>query len=231
MPGRLFLAGATGAIGRRLVPLLLDAGYEVYGTTRVPEKARALHLAGARVVVVDVFDAEALRDRMTEVHPDIVVHELTDLPQKNDPASMAAYGDRNARIRIEGTANLVAAALACSARRMVAQSIAFAYAPGPEPHTEDDPLDAKTRGAVITLERLVMQSPPLEGVVLRYGRLYGPGTWYEKPDGECPVHVDAAARATLLAIASPETGIFNIAQEKGYVSCAKARERLGWEGG
>jgi nucleoside-diphosphate-sugar epimerase len=225
---RLFLAGATGAIGRRLIPLLLDAGYEVYGMTRVPEKARDLNLIGVRGVVVEGLDAAALHDAVVEVRPEIVVHQLTDLPQHNDPALRAATADRNARIRTEGTANLVNAALAASAHRIVAQSIAFAYAEGPEPHVETDPLDAKTRGSVITLERLVMQSPPLEGVVLRYGTLYGPGTWYDKPEGRCPVHIDAAARATLLAIQYPGTGIFNIAEEYGYVSSAKAHAELGW---
>lgn len=228
MSRKVFLAGATGAIGRRLIPLLLKAGFEVYGTTRDAEKARDVERAGAQPVVVDVFDATTLRDLMAKVRPEIVIHELTDLPQTRTPESMAAAAERNARVRTEGTANLVAAALACSASRMLAQSIAFAYAPGPEPHDESDPLESPGRDSVIALEHLVMQSSPLEGIVLRYGSLYGPGTWHAKPDGDYPVHVDAAAWATLLALEHANAGVFNVAEESRYVSSAKARETLGW---
>ena len=229
MSTNLFLAGATGAIGRRLTPLLLEAGYTVFGLTRDPAKARDLEARGVHAVVGDVYDAAALVAAVASAQPEIVVHELTDLPQslagRADPAALG----RNARVRVEGTAHLVDAAVRCGAQRIVAQSLAFAYAAGPEPHRESDPLDSGTRGSVITLERLVLESPPLIGTVLRYGSLYGPGTWYDEPTGNVPVHVDAAASATLLALEHAAAGIFNVAEERGYASSARAREVLGWK--
>jgi nucleoside-diphosphate-sugar epimerase len=225
----VFVAGATGAIGRRLTPLLTEAGYTVDAFTRDPEKARALEAAGVRASVGDVFDAAALRAAMARVQPALVAHQLTDLPQSRDERGDPAALARNARIRVEGTRNLIDAALACGAQRILAQSIAFAYAAGPEPHAEGDPLDADTRSSVITLERLVLASPPLIGTVLRYGSLYGPGTWFDEPSGNVPVHVDAAALATLLAITRVATGVFNVAEERGYADCSRARTELGWD--
>jgi nucleoside-diphosphate-sugar epimerase len=148
---------------------------------------------------------------------------------------MAEATARNARMRREGTANLVAAARAASARRLIAQSIAWAYAPGAEPHLETDPLDRDAEGTrrisvqgVATLEQLTLSSPPLEGVVLRYGQLYGPATGNDGPNGSAPLHVDAAAQAALLAITHAQPGIYNIAEDTGFVSSAKARKELGW---
>jgi nucleoside-diphosphate-sugar epimerase len=143
---------------------------------------------------------------------------------------------RNTRIRKEGTANLVCAAIAAGARRLVAQSIAWAYAPGPEPHPESDPLDAGAQGSraisvdgVIVLERSTLNSPPLEGVVLRYGRLYGPGTGVEALSDPPPLHVDAAVYAALLAINRGTPGIYNIAEPNQYIATEKARAQLGWD--
>ena len=192
---RILLAGASGAIGKRLVPLLRDAGHYVAGTTRSAAKSEMLRALGAEPVVVDVFDAAALSRVAASVRPDIVIHQLTDLPKDLDPSQMAAAIVRNARIRDEGTRNLVEAAIAAGARRLVAQSIAWAYAPGPEPHDESDPLDVAAQGdrgvsirGVIALEDLTLKSPPLEGVVLRYGQLYGPGTHAQKPSNSAPIH-------------------------------------------
>ncbi|MGA7781325.1 MAG: NAD(P)-dependent oxidoreductase [Paraburkholderia sp.] len=231
----LFLAGATGAIGRRLAPLLIAAGWRVVGTTRSPDKASALHKWGVEPVVLDVFDAAALHAALAAARPTVVVHQLTDLPPGLDPSRMAEASGRNARIRDEGTRNLVAAALAAGVRRMIAQSIAFAYAEGPLPHTEDDPLDLGAQGAraisvggVVSLERQVMAAP-MEGVVLRYGRLYGPGTGSDAPTGPGALHVDAAARAAELAIAHGTPGIYNIAEDDGTLSSEKAKRVLGWE--
>jgi len=235
MARRVFLAGATGAVGRRLVPLLRQAGFGVFGTTRRADRVAGLEEAGATAVAVDVFDAARLTAAMAEIRPDIVIHQLTDLPPGLDPARLADALARNARIRIEGTRNLVAAALACGARRIVAQSIAWAYAPGPEPHREDDPLDARAAGAravtiegVLALEQQVLHSPPLEGIVLRYGKLYGPGTGMQGHPGAMAVHVDAAAQAALLAIDKAKPGIFNIVEPDAAVSSDKARQELGW---
>jgi hypothetical protein len=169
---KIFLAGATGAIGRRLVPLLLNARYYVVGTTRSTTKADGLRSAGVEPVVVDVFDVQALSAAVLEVHPDIIVHQLTDLPPGLDPSQMTEGTRRNARMRSQGTQNLVAAALGAGVRRLVAQSIAWMYAPGKEPHSEEDLLDVDAGGTraitvagVATLERLTISSPPIDGVV------------------------------------------------------------------
>jgi nucleoside-diphosphate-sugar epimerase len=126
----VFVAGATGAIGRRLVPLLRDAGHAVTGITRFPEKAAALETLGVRAAVVDVYDARALLKAMASSYPDVVIHQLTDLPQTLDPTARPAEFGANARLRVEGTTNLMAAAIVAGARRVVAQSIAFAYRAG-----------------------------------------------------------------------------------------------------
>jgi nucleoside-diphosphate-sugar epimerase len=232
---RVFLAGAAGAVGRSLVPQLVRAGHEVWGTTRSRDKADALEAAGATAVVVDVFDRDALSLAVSVASPGTVIHQLTDLGKASSGPIPETVLRANARLREEGTRNLVEAAVASGARRFIAQSIAWMYAAGPEPHTESDPLarDAKGPAAislagVVALERLALESPPLEGVVLRYGQLYGPGTWNTAQGGRVPVHVDAAARAALLALDSPHTGVFNIAEEKGLVSCERARRLLGW---
>ncbi len=238
MNHRIFLAGASGAIGRRLAPLLVDADYEVFGTTRSEAKVAELEGAGVKPIVIDVFDAPALSLVMATVEPDIVIHQLTDLQFGRDPKMMAEAIVRNARIRSEGTQNLVAAGLAASARRLIVQSIAWAYAPGPQPYSENDPLDLDAEGTrgtsvrgVAMLERLTITSQPLEGVVLRYGQLYGPGTGNDQASGSAPLHVDAAAHAALLAVERGKAGIFNIAEDSGFVSIAKARRELGWDPG
>lgn len=193
----IFLAGATGAIGRRLVPLLVARGYKVFGTTRSSVKCALLLEMGARPVVVDVFDAAALKSALVAAKPQLVIHQLTDLPPGLDPARMADAAGRNARIRIEGTRNLIAAAIAAGARRLIAQSIAW----------QQQGVSAE---GVASLEQQTLNSPPLEGIVLRYGRLYGPGTGKDEPPAELPCHVDAAARATVTAVESGKPGILEI---------------------
>jgi nucleoside-diphosphate-sugar epimerase len=232
---RIFLAGASGAIGRRLTPLLLTAGHEVIGSTRSAETALKLNAAGIRGIVVDVFDAAALRDAVVKARPEIVIHQLTDLPRViEDEAQLAASYPRNARIRTEGTRNLIAAAQAASARRFIVQSVAFAYAPGAEPHPETDPLNvlegprAVTVRAAADMERQVLSSG-MEAIVLRYGFFNGPGTWHADPIRKPQLHIDAAAQATLLALTRGRPGIYNIAEEDGTVSIAKARAELGFD--
>ncbi len=233
---RIFLAGATGAIGRRLTLFLLIAGHQVTGTTRSADKAAAFKGRGVDPVVVDVFDAAAVRAAVVGARPDVVVHQLTDLPQVIDPARLGDALARNAKLRIEGTANLVAATRAAGARRLIAQSIAFAYANGPGPHAEtdalasgegDEPSAVSVRG-VHALEEAVMSAPGIDGLVLRYGRLYGPGTW-NTPNAGTPLHVDAAAQAALLAVTRGAPGIYNIAEDDGAVSIEKARKELGFD--
>jgi nucleoside-diphosphate-sugar epimerase len=231
----IFLAGASGAIGRRLAPLLVAGGWHVVGTTRSKDKEPLLRAMGVEPVVVDVFDAQALRRVVADHRPEIVIHELTDLPFALDAGQMAEALVRNARLRDEGTRNLVAAAVHAGARRLVVQSIAFIYADGPLPHREEDPLLPETHpvygGTVTGVLRLERQAlaAPLEGIVLRYGLFYGPGTGFDAPIAPGSVHVDAAALATVLALTKGVPGIYNVAEPGGPVSSEKARRILGWD--
>ena len=232
----VFLAGAAGAVGRRLVPLLLGAGHAVTGTTRSGETAAELRARGVVPAVVDVYDADALRDAVVGARPEVVIHQLTDLPKVLGADRAGTTFPANTRLRIEGTRNLVAATRAAGARRLIAQSIAFAYAPGPEPHRESDPLasaegdtpPALTARGVRALEDAVLGAG-LEGFVLRYGRLYGPGTWNPAPSGPGALHVDAAAHAALLALTAGKPGVYNIAEPGGPVAIDKARKDLGFD--
>jgi nucleoside-diphosphate-sugar epimerase len=234
---RIFLAGATGTIGRHLTPMLVGAGHRVTGTTRSAEKARVLKTHGIEAIVVDVFNADALRDAVVHARPEVVIHQLTDLPQVFDPARSADVLLRNTRLREIGTPNLVAAAQAAGARRLIAQSIAFAYAQGPEPRAESDPIAsaegdepaAITARGVRALESAVLDARGIAGIVLRYGRLYGPGTWFETANGRGPLHVDAAAQAAALAITRGARGIYNIAEDDGSLTVEKARKELGFD--
>lgn len=183
---RIFLAGATGVIGRRLVPLLVDAGHLVAGLTRTPAKAAGLVELGAEPVVCDAFDADGLREAVVAFKPDVVLHQLTDLP--DDVARLPEVRQANARIRREGTRNLLAAASAAGASRILAQSVAWQI-PG------DGGLAAQF------LERSVLDAG---GTVLRYGTFYGPGTYYpDAPPPEPRVHIDEAARRTVAALDAP----------------------------
>jgi nucleoside-diphosphate-sugar epimerase len=169
---RVFLAGASGVMGRRLVPLLVEAGHTVAGLTRSqPEAVASL---GAEPVVGDALDSDALRAALTDFAPDVVVHQLTNLPDAREALDGAS--DANFRIRTEGTSNLLTAA---GTLKTIAQSTAFP-------------------ARVEELERLVLDA---DGVVLRYGYWYGPGTWYEQSlPPEPRIHIDEAARRTVEAL-------------------------------
>jgi uncharacterized protein YbjT (DUF2867 family) len=206
---RVFVAGAAGAIGKRLVPLLVAEGHEVWGTTRSADKAGLLREMGATAVVLDVFDAASLARALVAAKPQVVVHQLTDLPPGLDPARMADAAGRNARIRIEGTKNLVAAALAAGARRLIAQSIAW------------QPQGVSAQG-VAALEWQTLHSPPLEGIVLRYGRLYGPGTGKDDAPQDLPCHVDVAAQAAVTALEGGEPGIVRVLDSNAYLRLSSA---------
>ena len=222
---RIFLAGATGVIGRRLAPLLVDRGHSVTGFVRRDADAGWLRSLGAEAVRGDVFDADGVRRAVALAAPDVVMHQLTDLKGGNFRA--------NSEMRITGTRNLVDAALAAGVRRMVAQSIAWAYQAGEVPAAEDVPLDLGSEGnrlrsvqGVAALEGAVREAP--EWVVLRYGLLYGPGTWYSRgglradqaargklaADGDVSsfVHVDDAAGAAADALSWP-TGFVNVCDD------------------
>jgi nucleoside-diphosphate-sugar epimerase len=234
---KIFLAGAGGAIGRRLTPLLRAAGHMVVGTTRSKDKAAALAGLGAEPVVVDVFDAEALALAVKAAAAQVLIHQLTDLPFAPGTPRYDEGLERNARLRIEGTRNLVAAAKAAGMRRMISQSIAFVYAPGNGTRVETDPLDLAATGArkravdgVMALEQATLDLP--EGIVLRYGYLYGPGTWFEDAKRSKPaLHVDAAAQAALLALSKGKPGVYNIAEDDGAISSERAKRDLGFDAG
>ena len=216
---RIFVAGATGVIGRRLVPQLVAQGHEVTALTR---RDHAI-AEGVRTVVGDVYDAAGLREVVAAARPEVVFHQLTDLSSRDFAA--------NSRIRHEGTRNLIDAALFAGVRRVISQSIAWAYEPGDAPAVESTPLDLDaaddrrraTVRAVAALEDITAEAP--EWVVLRYGTLYGPGTWYTKggamadlaatgnlptgPDITSFLHVQDAADAALAALDWP-TGAVNL---------------------
>jgi nucleoside-diphosphate-sugar epimerase len=234
---KIFLAGAAGAIGRRLTPLLVAAGHQVTGTTRSAEKANSVAALGAEPMVVDVFDLPALARAVKAAAPQVVMHQLTDLPFAPDTARYGEGLERNARLRVEGTRNLVDAAKAAGVRRLVSQSIAFVYAPGEGTRLETDPLDLAATGArkrtvdgVVALEQATLEMP--EGIVLRYGFLYGPGTWFEDEKRSKPaLHIDAAAQAALLTADKGAPGIYNIAEDDGAISSEKAKRDLGFDAG
>ena len=228
---RIFLAGASGAVGRRLIVLLLASGHQVTGTTRSPDTGERLREFGVTPAVLDVRDEAAVTSAVLQAAPDVVIHQLTDLAGStadNYPTKLLAS---TAQLRIEATPILVRAAMAAGAKRFIAQSSAMLYAEGPEPHAEGDPLVAGGTSVVLPgiaeLERVVTGTRTIEGILLRYGLLYGPGTPTIGPDGRVNVHIDAAAWAAALAIDHGLPGIYNIVDD-GPVSNAKARELLGW---
>ena len=238
---RIFVAGATGVIGRRLVPMLVERGHEVTAMTRSPEKSDMIRAMGATPAIRDVFDAEGLRAELASATPEVVIHQLTDLPPDVDPRKATEQLEGNDRIREEGTRSLVDAAVDAGARRMVAQSIAFVYEPsGGAVKTEDDRLFDEapfpwSRGvrAVRALEDAVTKTEGLEGIVLRYGWFYGPGSSYA-PDGYWAnevkrrrfpivgrgsgvfsfIHVDDAAAAAVAATEGGTPGIYNVVDDE-----------------
>lgn len=222
---KILLAGAAGAIGRLLLPLLVQAGHEVTGTTRSPDRQPMIADLGGRPAVLDALDRQTVFAVMQAAQPDILIHQLTDLATRDFAA--------NSRLRVDGSRNLVDAAQSVGVHRMIAQSISWVCVPGAGLSTEDDPLDlnaaaprAGTVAAVQALEQATTEL--LVGVVLRYGLLYGPGTWYTREGltsdqirrGEIKasdavssfVHVADAAQAAFEALQWP-SGIYNIVDD------------------
>ncbi len=238
---KVFLAGATGAIGRRLVPQLVEAGHQVTAMTRSKEKLGNLYELGAEPVLCDVFDTGRLGPAVARAEPDVVINELTDLPQSLNPRRLKEYYAANNRVRREGTRNLLDAARGTGVRRFLAQGAAFWYAPTGGPvKTEEAPLylDAPAPvgpavGAIKEVEDAVLSADGIEGVVLRYGMFYGPGTWYAK-DGDVSrqvrkrrypmighgegvysfIHVDDAASATVAALERAKPGVYNVVDDE-----------------
>jgi nucleoside-diphosphate-sugar epimerase len=237
---RVFVAGASGAIGRRLVPRLVAAGHDVTGMTRFEARAERLRAAGARAAVVDVFDSGALGAAIAEAAPEVVVHELTALPDRLDFRKPDLYEPTN-RVRTEGTRNLLKAARAAGTRRFVCQSVAFAYRPdGARVKSEEDPLMDTAPGgfgggvrALREMEEMVLGAAGLDSLVLRYGFFYGPGTYYAD-DGTSTedvrrrrmpivgrgsglfsfIHVDDAADATVAAVERGAPGVYNVTDDE-----------------
>ena len=238
---KVFVAGASGAIGRPLVRQLVAAGHEVTGMTRKEERAAQIRAAGAAAVVCDVFDAPALERAVDNAAPEVVVHLLTALPPRLDYRAKDDPLAPTNRVRSEGTRNLLAAAKAAGARRLIAESVAFFYAPaGDWVKDEEAPLFPSAPppfgDAVVALEELerqVLEAEGLEGIVLRYGWLYGPGTYYAA-DGSLTVdahkrrlpvvgkgkgvfsfvHVEDAAAATLAALEHGGPGAYNVVDDE-----------------
>jgi len=239
---RIFLAGATGAIGSRLVPLLLGAGHDVTGTTRTPAKVDALRASGVEPVIADGLDRDAIVAAVVAARPDAIVHQLTGLSDMTNLRDFDGAFELTNRLRTEGTDNLLAGARAAGARRFVAQSYAgwpYARSGGPV-KTEDDPLDpepvasmSKTLAAIRRLEATVTGAPEIEGIVLRYGAFYGPGTGMSQGGDQVELirkrrfpivgdgggvwsfaHIDDAASATLAALERGAPGIYNVVDDE-----------------
>ena len=237
---RIFVAGATGAIGSPLIAQLHSVGHDVVALTHTPEKARILAKQGVEPAIADVFDPDAVKAAVIRAQPDVVIEQLTALPKTYTPESMQAAAPLNDRIRLEGGANILAAAQAAGVRRYIRQSIAFWAIPGTGLADEETPLafDASPAVAdgtltVTEVEHRLLGNPNLEGIVLRYGFFYGPGTWYAT-DGDVAeqvrqqqfpivgngkglwswVHIEDAAIATVAAVDRGNPGIYLITDDR-----------------
>ncbi|MBA3869908.1 MAG: NAD(P)-dependent oxidoreductase [Anaerolineae bacterium] len=222
---KILLAGATGVVGRLLLPMLVQAGHDVTGTTRKAAKLDSIVAAGGRPIVMDVMDRAATFAALEQAHPDVVIHQLTDLGERDFAA--------NSRLRNEGLPNLGDAAQAVGVQKIIAQSISWIYAAGEMPAHEHEPLDVDSPDAHGRAARSarageagVDKTPAT--IILRYGLLYGPGTWYARESfttdqlqrGELVVndavasfiHVADAAQTALLALDWP-VGLYNIVDD------------------
>ena len=177
----------------------------------------------------------AVNAAVAAARPDVVIHQLTDLPREFDEAKIAASYTANARIRTEGTRNLIAAAQAAGARRFIVQSIAFAYAPGGEPHPETDPLNLADPARAVTvkgaadMEQQVLGAAGIEPIVLRYGLLYGPGTWSAAGRAQARAARRCRGAGRRAGGHARRAGVYNIADDDGAVAIAKARAELGFD--
>ncbi len=235
---KVFLAGGTGVIGRPLVGQLIEAGHDVTVFSRSEARVAELGVPGVRAAIGNALEPDQMKSAVVAARPEVVINQLTNLAQTANPVALKRGMVATARLRREASRTLVEAARAAGARRIVAQSISFAYRPGPGVRTESDSLWADVGGQigevirpVAELEARTLGAPDLEGVVLRYGTYYGPGSYYgpggaftamvakrRLPIGGAGqglfgfVHVDDAARATVAALEGP-TGLFNIVDD------------------
>ncbi len=242
---KIFVAGATGAIGCPLLAQLLVNGHDVVALTRSPEKAQTLTQQGVEPAIADVFDLDAVRNAISRAQPDVVIEQLTALPKTYTPQTMQAAAALNNRIRLDGGANVLKAAQAAGVRRYLRQSIAFWATPSAGLADEDTPLvqnvsSAMTEGVSVMaeIERRLLETPDLEGIVLRYGFFYGTGTWYAT-DGDVAqqvrqqkfpiigegkgvwswIHVEDAAIATVAAVEQGYPGIYLIVDDRPLKVC------------
>ncbi|HEX8200408.1 MAG TPA: NAD(P)-dependent oxidoreductase [Isosphaeraceae bacterium] len=233
---RIFVAGASGAIGQPLIAELVRRGHEVTGMTRSEAGARNLADLGAAVARVSAFDAAAVEQALRDARAEVVIDELTSLPK--DPSEMAAAAPRDRKLRIEGGGNLHRAAMACGVRRYIQQASGFFLEPGSGLADESaglaidaSPRVAASARAYAELEARVLNAGEMEGVALRYGFFYGPGTWYH-PDGACAdqvrrqevpvigdgggiwswVQIEDAAVATADVLTAPP-GVYNVVDD------------------
>ena len=238
---KVLVAGATGAVGRPLLPKLVEAGHEVVGTTRSEAKAEEIRAAGTEPAVVNALDAEALRAVVEEAEPEVVVNELTALPDALDFRDSEALAATN-RLRSEAGPSLARIAADAGVKRLISQSVAFFYAPVGEMVKEEDdilmelpPESPMAEGPVALreLERSTLERPGVDGLVLRYGYLYGPGTYYAS-DGSTAkevrrrrfpivgkgtgmfsfIHTEDAASATVAAVERGSPGIYNVTDDE-----------------
>jgi len=208
---KVFVAGASGAIGRPLVAALFAARHEVIGMASRDEGPKALRERGAEGVVLNALDAAAVRDQLARILPDVIIDELTSLPKRYTPEEMRRAAPRDRQLRLEGGGNLHRAELQMGVKRYIVQSTGFFYGRGEGPASEEDPLafDATpgVAGSVATyskLEARVFGSPGMEGVALRYGFFYGPGDISRSADWE---RFRTGARATIRRNRSRHRGV------------------------
>jgi 2-alkyl-3-oxoalkanoate reductase len=240
---KVFVAGASGALGKQLVPMLVEQGHEVTGMTRTPEKQDLIRQLGARPAVADGLDPEAVAQAVAEAEPEVVIHQLTAIDTAKFSRSIDNQFALTNRLRTEGVDHLLAAARAVGARRFIAQSFAgwpFERTGGPV-KTEEDPLQSsppktvsETLGAISHVEETVTGADGIEGLALRYGGFYGPGTSMAiNPDGDqvemirkrrLPIigdgagiwsmsHIEDAAAATAAAVERGKPGVYNVADD------------------
>jgi len=237
---KILVAGGTGAIGGPLMTELRAKGHAVVALTRSSEKARDLTKQGIEPAIADVFDADAVKAAVRRARPDVVIEQLTALPRTYTRESMSAAAPFNHRIRLEGGANVLAAAQAAGVRRYLRQSIAFWATPGPGLADEEVPLSLDSSPAVAAdarvvaeIEQRLLHASDIEGIVLRYGFFYGPGTWFN-PDGDVAqqvsrrrfpivgdgagvwswLHIDDAASATVKAAEQGRPGTYLIVNDQ-----------------
>lgn len=235
---KVFVAGATGAIGRPLMTRLRAAGHRAFGMVRSKGAEASLVEVGAEPVMADALDPASVKAAVESVRPDVIINELTSLPRHYTATDMEAAAERDARVRLEGNKNLLAAAVGTEVRRFIVQSSGFWYAPGAGLADESESLAFAASPAIAAgsqryaeLESMVLDGREFTGVALRYGFFYGPGTWFA-PDGDVGeqvrqqmvpiigqgqgvsswIHIDDAADATVRSIDSP-AGIYNIVDD------------------